>query len=188
MGACRSAEGRRVNVGAWDPHYRHLTEPEPYGGTLSYELIAEEVRGLPRVEDWGCGKGWLRRYIDPNAYVGVDGSCTPFADVICDLTEYRSRAAAVVLRHVLEHNYEWAQVLDNALGSFTDKLVIVLFTPLVAQTYVMHTEPDYADVPCIAFRLDDLVDRIPTVCTYRAETFESEGHPYGEETLIVVTR
>jgi hypothetical protein len=33
------------------------------------------------------------------------------------------------MRHILEHNYEWARVLDNALASFTQRMALILFTP-----------------------------------------------------------
>lgn len=32
------------------------------------------------------------------------------------------------MRHILEHNYEWARILDNALASFTQRMAPILFT------------------------------------------------------------
>jgi hypothetical protein len=144
----------------WDGHYATLTQPEAYGGDASYRLAAEWVKDCQSVEDWGCGKGWLRSMVDPKAYIGVDGSRTPFADVIADLTTYRSQCEGLVLRHVLEHSRDWVKILDNAVASFTKRLCIVLFTPLADQTTVLRTEPDYGDVPVISFRLTDLLDRL----------------------------
>ena len=173
---------------AWDSHYTDLIEPEPYGDLRSYELAAEWVKGCATVEDRGCGKGWLRQFIDPNAYIGIDGSNSPFADGMADLTEYVSECEGIVLRHVLEHSYEWTKILDCAVASFTRRLIVILFTPLVDVTQVLMTEPDYDDVPVIAFEPHDLTDRIPLDCETTVETIEAPGSAYGVETLIRVAR
>lgn len=194
------------NLGAWDAHYAGLITEEPYGGDESYGAAAEWTAGCSLVEDWGCGKGWLRRFVEPERYRGLDGSCSPFADEVVDLTTYRSSAPGIVLRHVLEHEHDWQAVLDNAVASFTERLFIAIFTPLQDETRVLQTEPDYGDVPVIGFQLADIVYRIippprpdahfldvthvPIGSTVRAEvtTIPSPGTFYSEETLIRVQR
>jgi hypothetical protein len=172
-----------MNRGAWDKHYVGLVEREPYGDQESYEAAADWVRGCTTIEDWGCGKGWLRQFCDPDAYVGVDGSKTPFADVITDLVEPRGAVEGIVLRHVLEHDYRWRDILQNAVDSFTKRLCIVLFTPLVDVTNVLQTEPDYGDVPVIAFQLTDITAHLPNWRLYQVS-----GSYYNTETIIQVSK
>jgi hypothetical protein len=107
---------------------------------------------------------------------------------MADLTEYVSECEGIVLRHVLEHSYEWTKILDCAVASFTRRLIVILFTPLVDVTQVLMTEPAYDDVPVIAFEPHDLTDRIPLDCETTVETIEAPGSAYGEETLIRVAR
>lgn len=173
-------------MGAWDAHHGTLAEPRPYGA-VSYGMIAAWVASCPDVEDWGCGGGGLAGALAPGQrYVGVDGSRSPFASVRADLRVYRSDACAVVLRHVLEHNDEWAAILTNAVASFGARLAVVLFTPLVEETRVMFREPDYGNVPVIAFRLEDLAVFLAGV-DYTVETIRSDT-VFGVETLILASR
>lgn len=172
-----------MNQGAWDRHYADLVNPEPYGEDTSYMAAADWVRGCVTIEDWGCGKGWLQQFCDPAAYIGVDGSQSPFADVVADLVEPRSQVEGIVLRHVLEHDYRWYTILRNAVDSFTRRLCIVLFTPLVKDTQVLQTEPDYDDVPVIAFQLTDITRHLPTWNLYQVP-----GSHYGTETIIQVSK
>lgn len=120
------------NVGAWDRWYRGLDkdDPQPYGDTTTYVIAERHLKRL-KVEDWGCGKGWFRS-VHVGRYVGVDGSHTPFADITADLVTYRSdpRPSGILLRHVLEHNHQWEQILGNAIASATRRLAIILFTPM----------------------------------------------------------
>jgi len=174
------------NVGKWDDHYAGMETPLPYG-TSSYEVIAEFMRGLPLVEDWGCGGGALRAYLEPGTeYVGVDGSRSPVAQVHADLVKYGSLAPGIVLRHVLEHNDHWQEVLHNAVASFVNRLIVVIFTPLSQTTQVMFREPDYGHVPVIAFRLGDLLAEIPL--NVSVETIDSPDTAFGVETFLRVWR
>jgi len=174
-----------TNVGKWDTHYRGMKEPHAYGSLATYAAAAEWVKGCNPIEDWGCGPGWLKTVlVDPSAYVGVDGSASPFADRIVDLTTYRSVCEGLILRHVLEHNYDWASILDNALASFTRRLCIILFTPLSDATYTLKTEPDYEGAPVISFRLEDILERIS--CDVEQETVA--GSAYGVETILRCAR
>lgn len=122
------------------------------------------------------------------AYRGIDGSASPFADDIVDLTGYTSMVPGIVLRGVLEHNVEWRAVLDNAIASFTDQLIIVLFTPLVERTVTLCIEPDYGNVPVIAFALDELVERFDESEHVVHWTVPSLDTAFGTETFVVAVR
>lgn len=171
------------NLGKWDRWYADLDEPQPYGDTVTYQIGADWLAGCSLVEDWGCGKGWMRRLIPDDRYRGVDGSRTPFADVIADLAVYRSDVAGVFIRHVLEHNYGWKKVLDGALMSARERLCLVLFTPLADQTGEIAFAAD-PGVPDIAFRLDDLTTRIEIAgFCWTVETLPTATQ-YGVETVL----
>lgn len=137
-------------------------EPQPFGLSSTYALGAEWLAPCESIEDWGCGKGWLRTIVDPERYKGIDGSHSPFADEIADLTEYRSNTPGLFMRHVLEHNFEWEKILSNALASFTQRMVLILFTPLSDHTHDILWEPD-PGVPNLSFKLEDITDKMTDV-------------------------
>jgi hypothetical protein len=111
-------------AGRWN----HQNVPaQPYGDDTTYRIGADFLRGLA-TEDWGCGLGWYRRFHE-GPYVGIDGSPSEFADIVCDLSHRRSRCEGLFMRHVLEHNANWRVILENALASFSKKMVLVVFTP-----------------------------------------------------------
>lgn len=173
-----------TNVGKWDRWYGLVDEPAPYGDDTTYRIAAEFLAPCATVEDWGCGKGWMRQFI-PTGYRGIDGSRTPFADQIADLTTYRSNVAGIVLRHVLEHNYDWAAILTNAAASATERLVVILFTPPADST----TEIAYSEdpgVPDIAFALDDLLVLLAG-WNVEVETLETDTQ-YEVETVLRCAR
>lgn len=173
-----------TNAGLWDKWYAGLTEPEPYADTPTYLLGAEWLADCELVEDWGCGKGWLRT-LRPDGYRGVDGSHSPFADEVADLTEYRSEVPGIFMRHVLEHNPEWEKVLDNALASFTERMALILFTPLASETHDLEWE-DPPGVPNLSFRLEDLTERMN--CEVTMESVDSPVKYGGPETVLRLCR
>lgn len=172
------------NLGLWDRWYSIVEQPEPYADTITYRLGAEWLAGCALIEDWGCGKGWLRTLVEADRYRGIDGSHSPFADEVVDLAAYRSSVPGLFMRHVLEHDFRWAQILDNAVASFTERMVLILFTPLAAETHDIEWEPD-PGVPNIAFHLEDITDRL-TGC-WTAETIGTPSK-YGTETILRVSR
>lgn len=174
-----------TNVGKWDRWYAGLDEEQPYGLTETYQLGADFLRGCALIEDWGCGKGWMRRYVPAERYRGIDGSRTPFADEIVDLATYRSDVPGVFMRHVLEHDYRWQAILDNAVASFRQRMVLVLFTPLVHETHELTFAPD-PGVPDLAFKLADLTDRFGGA-RWRHETLQTATQ-YGVETVFYLDR
>ena len=117
------------NLGKWERWYRSCREddPRPYGGTDSYQLAVDWLADCQTVEDWGCGKGWAKALIGADRYVGVDGSRSPWADRIADLADYRSDVDGILLRHVLEHDERWADILANALASARQRIALVFF-------------------------------------------------------------
>ena len=170
-------------LGRWDNWYAGLDKPAPYGDTATYQAAADWLAGCSLVEDWGCGKGWMSRFIPPERYRGVDGSQTPYAAEIADLTTYRSSVAGIVMRHVLEHNNDWRAILENALASATSRLAVVLFTPLVPATREIAFS-DLVGVPDLAFRLTDLTDVIDAAgWSWTAETMDTATQ-YGAETML----
>jgi len=174
------------NLGKWERWYSMLGEdPEPYGDSPSYQLAADFVKGLA-VADWGCGKGWMRRFIAPELYHGVDGSASPFADEVVDLTDYHTPSPAIILRHVLEHDYNWKLILRNAVAAAQQRLVVVLFTPPVDVTTVIAFN-DEPSVPDIAFNVDDIIDEMHNFNVVCLEQ-PSERTQYKVETMIYATR
>lgn len=113
-------------LGKWD-HSR----PMVYGSEASYRKAAEFLDGYcPIVEDWGAGRTAAKPYFVKSRYIAIDGSvCGDRIDMIADLRDYRSEIAdGILIRHVLEHNYDWTRIVQNALGCpCLRRLVIVLF-------------------------------------------------------------
>lgn len=175
------------NLGRWDRWYQGLTEEQPYGDTITYQMGADFLKDCAVIEDWGCGKGWFRKFIPPGKYRGIDGSHSPFAEQIVDLVVYRSTVSGIFMRHVLEHNYGWENILNNALMSFTERMVLVLFTPLSDET----KEIAYADdpgVPDISFSLDELLGIFNEVgVKYEYKMLETPTQ-YGVETVFFLEK
>ena len=182
----KSDQKEPTNVGKWAAWYQGYEGPWPYGDTTSYEIGAAWLAGCALIEDWGCGAGWLRTLLPPDRYRGLDGTASPGCDAVVDLVTYRSRVPGVFLRHVLEHNEAWAQILDNALASFTDRMALILFTPERAVTEVIARHPEVG-VPDIAFRLADLTNRFPPDVTYAVHRIPSATQ-YGGETILLLER
>ena len=182
----RSDQKTPTNVGKWAAWYQGCEGPWPYGDTTSYEIGAAWLAGCAMIEDWGCGAGWLRTLLPPARYRGLDGTTSPYCDEVVDLVAYRSRVPGVFMRHVLEHNDEWARILDNAVASFTERMVLILFTPERAATEEIAFRPDIG-VPDIAFRLADITDHFPPNVTYTVHRIPSATQ-YGGETIILLER
>jgi hypothetical protein len=149
----------------WNEWYSKLTVNDcgsfKYGETVTYELGYKFLQVCDKIEDWGCGTGGFKRFYlngELNKYIGVDGSKTPFADIKTDLTKYISNIDGIFMRHVLEHNYEWKPILENACKSFNKKMCLILFTPFSSETTeIAHNLQHGVDVPDISFNKDDLI-------------------------------
>jgi hypothetical protein len=179
-------QGPVSNVGKWDGWHGSLEAPRPYGDSESYRIGAEYLADCEVVEDWGCGAGWFSKF-RTHGYVGVDGSRSPFATRIADLEEYTSSADGIFMRHVLEHNYRWSEVLRNAVRSFRRKLVLAIFTPWSDGETREIAFVDRVGVPNISFRKDDIVEHLRGL---RFELLEisSPETLYGQEHVFLVSR
>lgn len=175
-----------VNVGKWASWHQGVVAPTPYADTLTYKLGADWLATCSLVEDWGCGLGWLRTMIPPERYRGIDGTQTPFTDEVVDLTTYQSHVPGVFMRHVLEHNRDWRDVLDNAMASFTERMVLILFTPMAQTTHEVAWYQEL-EVPDIAFRHEDIVARFAsdTVSTFEDYATKSQ---YGCERVYLLQK
>jgi hypothetical protein len=148
-----------TNAGKWAPWYDHPGRaPARYGGDdIAYETGAKWLEGL-HVEDWGCGTGWLAGFVPPDLYTGIDGTASPYADIVADLVDYRSTTEGIFLRHVLEHNDEWRAILDNALASATKRVFVAIFTPEGEGQEIGRTAE--LDVPDLALPWGQVLDII----------------------------
>lgn len=179
------SKARMSNVGKWNQWYRDAEEASAYGDTISYQMCADYLQSCSTVEDWGCGKGWMRQFFDGGPdYIGIDGSNSPHADIIEDLCERETTVDGIILRHVLEHNHEWERILGGAIAGATQKIAVVLFTPLADSETTVIADNDIG-VPDISFFLNDIYEpigekfAISTVMTFGSAT------QYGTETVIL---
>jgi len=160
-----------------------------YGNTVTYDKAAEYLQTCNIVEDWGCGGCFFKNKCK-TTYIGVDGSNTPFADKKVELLNYTSNVDGILLRHVLEHNYEWKKILDNALKSFNKRMCLVLFTPLSTETKeIAHNRHVGVDVPDLSFSLKDIDSVIKHYgnIQYSFEIFNTETQ-YKIETIFYIEK
>jgi len=108
------------------------THEKRYGAEKSYIQGMDWLKDCDMVEDWGCALCYSRNYRnrhDKKGYRGIDG--TPGkADVVADLSLYRSLTDGLFMRHILEHNLDWRIILNNALMSFTSRMSLIMFLQL----------------------------------------------------------
>lgn len=120
------------NTNKWNSYYEKLPDNPSaflYGETVTYKKAADFLITCKVVEDWGCGGGGFLRF--RTDAIGVDGSDTKFATKkFIDLKTYTTECDGIHLRHVLEHNYSWKDILRNALSSAKEKVVITFFIPV----------------------------------------------------------
>jgi len=155
-----------------------------FGGDTTYRKAMEFLEGCARVEDWGCGTAYARRFLKAGVYVGVDGSPNKFCDAQVELAEYTSRAEGILIRHVLEHNPDWRTILGNALASFTKRLALIVSTPFGPETREIAVQ--WGGIPDISFRREDLVEALGGLpCT---EESVKTASFHGEEHIFYVTR
>lgn len=155
-----------------------------YGDETSYRKAMAFLDGPHIIEDWGCGTSWAANFVKRGRYVGIDGSWSMHCHLVADLRTYRSSADAILLRHVLDHNWEWKKIMGNALASFQKRLVIVIFTPFSEKTHSIATT--WETVPDISFRKEDLTDLLRPF-RYTEESLKTATQ-YGTEHLFCVTR
>lgn len=180
------------NVGKWNDWYKDLPEQASafnYGDTITYQLASEFLKDCSTVEDWGCGAGGFLRY-RPDA-VGVDGSDTRFAQKkFINLREYTSDVEGVHIRHIFEHNYNWSDILHNALKSAKKKLAITLFIPLdpAGTKQLAYNDIHGVNVPDVQINEQEFMDIITSYGPTGIERniYETETG-YGKEETIFIT-
>ncbi len=135
--------------------YERADVPPIYGNETYEKPIAWLLEECESIEDWGCGYAYARRFAE-GRYKGIDGSpeAAPYADEIHDLTTYKSDVDGIFIRHILEHNWQWRNILENAIASFRKRMVLILFTP-----FSKHTDPLTANALIdLSFRREDITD------------------------------
>jgi len=125
------------------------------------------------------------RFVPEGRYFGVDGSpeAAPYADKITDLTTYTSSVDGIFIRHILEHNYGWRDVLANAVDSFTERLVLIMFTPFGERTVPLARNA----LIDMSFRKSDITDYFKGL-DVREEHLISPDTQYKVEHIFYVER
>ena len=174
------------NMGLWKDMMQ--ARSKAYGPTLTYKMGAEFLAGMPLIEDWGCGRGYFRKLVQPGRYRGIDGTAGPLVDEVVDLVTYRSAVPAIFMRHVIEHNYEWKTILANALSSFEQRFCLILFTPFTdGPTTNIAKRPFLKVVPDLSFNREEFRAAIQGVHA-SITTVETPRSQYGIEHVIKMTR
>jgi hypothetical protein len=179
------------NLGKWAPWYDQLAPdavPEPYGATPTYEMGARWLELCDVVEDWGCGKGWMRTLVAPERYLGIDGTASPFADVVEDLTRYVSSASGIFMRGVLEHDYRWERILDGAIKSFRTRMALVLFTPMRDSGTLEIGFTQELGVPDLSLGHDLLMTHFEQLPFVAWRDVKSPGTAYGVERIYFLEK
>jgi hypothetical protein len=164
----------------WSIWYKDAADETRFqdSDTTTYEIAAKFLADMKTVEDWGCGYGGFKPFCK-GQYTGVDGSKTPYVDKIVDLCTYTSAPEGIVMRHVLEHNYSWDQVLTNAISSAKKKLCLIFFTPLGETTEELRFTEDVG-VPDLSLAKKD-VEKYLKGCKW--ETIK-----HRHETVYLITK
>jgi hypothetical protein len=163
----------------------------PYGDETTYKKAMAFLDGPWIIEDWGCGTAWAKKFVMRGRYIGIDGSWSMHCDMIADLRTYKSGSAGgILMRHILEHNFDWKQVLENALASFQKKFVLILFTPFTDTTKVIAMNKvggaSEATVPDLAFCKQDLLDLISKY-KFTEESLQTATQ-YGQEHIFYIEK
>lgn len=165
----------------WRDLYRDAHAPFSYGGNTAYEA---GMKFLDHdgwvVEDWGCGTTWAKQFLKYAGYRGIDFTPSRFVDHVADLTEYRSKADAIFMRGVLEHNPDWRTILTNARESFVHRLVVVTFIPFEDEDRIIN--PDW---PTLAICGDDFHHILSDLTVERLD-LETVSE-FGQESVFLCT-
>lgn len=171
-------------VERWKNWYQGVDVPQPYGDDTTY-MVASDFLDDIFVEDWGSGKGYFQYIYGPDMSISVDGTDTPFTDKVADLREYVSKVPGIHMRHVIEHNYDWERILQNANHSFVDKMVLTLFTPMSRETKEIAWN-EVVNVPDMSFSHEDIVRHFPN-CNIEWEDYSTVTQ-YGVERVYFIKR
>jgi hypothetical protein len=167
-------------VGHWD---YATTEPFPYDDESSYRKGMAFLDGHGKIEDWGCGTAFAKRFVANSEYVGVDGSESPYCDVTADLQRYTSDTDCLFMRHVLEHNWGWRSILRNAVKSFRRRMVLIVFTPFGESEMKLLDENG---IPNLTLNRDEILGFFEGM-KVTSETIDSNTE-YRTETIFYVEK
>lgn len=173
-------------MGAWK--YEHRTDDVRYGGDLTYRKASQFLDGCgPVVEDWGCGGAYAKRFFVKSGYVGLDGS-PGRCDRVADLREYRSSADGILIRHILEHNYDWPLIVKNAAESFRKRLAIIFFIP--TEKFTRNAFSENNGIPNLAIGTTLLLSYFPEQDFSRRweEVVDESTSPHQKEWILYVER
>jgi hypothetical protein len=168
--------------GRWERLYQDANQFS-YGDDATYQRGMAFLEGCGIVEDWGCGTAYAKNHVKGNEYVGIDGSRSSFADKVVDLREYTSETDCIFMRHVLEHNWDWNNILSNAISSFKKRMVLIIFTPFGSETRQIGV---WEGIPDISFKKEDLTAFFGHL-EYTEETLETDTQ-YGVEHIFYIER
>ena len=106
------------------------------------------------------------------------------------MAKYRSNSEGIYIRHILEHNDEYKKILDNALMSFTNTLILVLFTPFTdnSETDIISScKLEGRVIPDIAFNKNHIIKIIEEKnCSYElVENIKSKTF-YNFENMFII--
>ncbi len=172
-------------AGKWAPRYVEGQKHVSYGKAETYIRGARWLEDVASVEDWGCGYCTFRDHLPAGAaYIGLDGS-PGYCDQVVDLEEYTSETPGIFMRHVLEHNVNWRQIIINAVHSFQRRMVLVLFlTPGSVDTRHRNVDDLGAGkIPNIYISDPDLVKLLGSALHHR-ERFHKETVYYLEKPQV----
>ena len=187
------------NVGRWAPWYSSLppnSSPIAYGDSEAYRLGADWLKDCAVVQDWGCGLGWARQFYRADQYVGIDGTESPFADVVADLASPLDLGVAgwgregIFMRGVIEHDYNWEKILAHAYRTFTERMCLVLFTPMVLRGPEQIAFVQKIGVPDLSFSLRNIIEpmREHESIDWKIVEISSPNTGYGVETLFFMEK
>lgn len=125
----------------------YMVEREQEQPNNSYMMAARWLDGCgPLVRDWGCGFGYARKFFIKSRYEGVD-AWNKMADRCVDLRLFSEPSEGILIRYVLEHNWDWEIILRNAMASFTKRMVVIITIPLNDENETLHLGNDLISIP-----------------------------------------
>lgn len=193
----------RSYIGLWNKKWIQLNKIENINNIYcnSNEEKISFLKGInflsdcKIIEDWGCGPiCYFKNFFkNKSSYIGIDGSFSPNADKSnTDLIEYKSNIEGIFMRHILESNFQWRRILNNAVNSFSKKMVLVVFTPFVDETKILYynEQDNYSGVPTLSFSKNDILEEINKYnITYTIEeNIENRYCQYKIENIIYLTK
>ena len=173
------------NIDKWKKSHEGRMDIKMYGSSMTYELAAEFLDDCDTIEDWGSGRGGLTLF-RKKSIVGVDGTKTPFVDVIADLCEYTSDADGILIRHVLEHNWDWRKILENAIESFRKKLCVVLFIPLSDKGTYNVEQVKGVDIPNLSICKNEFIDCLGTLEWEKTDRLHTDANYRNEHVFYII--